>query len=260
VASTGLAGARALFFAYFAYVGLLSPYLSLWLDDRGLSIVEIALILSLPQWLRVVAPPFWGWLSDRTGRRVALLRFSAVAALVLTLGFPFAHGLMPIALLLLALSFVTAAQGPIGEVLALEQARGDVGGYGRIRLWGSIGFVATVLIGGPALDRLGVSALPWLMACALVVLVCVSLCVPEPAAALARAARTTSRSCSLALMLSCRSCSISKALLARWSRSWSRFVCDLARRADRALASRMDRGSPLHPLPEHPKQRRVAPE
>jgi len=191
VASTGLAGARALFFAYFAYVGLLSPYLSLWLDDRGLSIVEIALILSLPQWLRVVAPPFWGWLSDRTGRRVALLRFSAVAALVLTLGFPFAHGLMPIALLLLALSFVTAAQGPIGEVLALEQARGDVGGYGRIRLWGSIGFVATVLIGGPALDRLGVSALPWLMACALVVLVCVSLCVPEPAAALARAARTS---------------------------------------------------------------------
>ncbi len=189
VAPTGRAGAREIFFAYFAYVGLLSPYLSLWLVDRGLSIVEIALLLSLPQWLRVVAPPFWGWLSDRTGRRLALLRFSAMAALLLTLAFPFVHGLLPIALLLLTLSFVTAAQGPIGEVLALEQAQGDVGRYGQIRLWGSIGFVLTVLAGGPALDWLGVSALPWLMAAALAGLVCVTLWVPEPAAVTPRAAR-----------------------------------------------------------------------
>ena len=49
---SGLQGAgpiRALFFAYFAFVGLYSPYLSLWFDSRGLSIAQIAVLMSLPQ-------------------------------------------------------------------------------------------------------------------------------------------------------------------------------------------------------------------
>ena len=49
---------RALFFAYFAFVGIFSPYLSLWLDRRGLTITEIAVLMALPQLLRIVAPPF----------------------------------------------------------------------------------------------------------------------------------------------------------------------------------------------------------
>ena len=87
----GTGGVRALYAAYFAFVGLFSPYLSLWFDSRGLSIGEIAVLLSLPQVLRIAAPPFWGWLADRGGHRVALLRISAVAALVvLLLGLAFA--------------------------------------------------------------------------------------------------------------------------------------------------------------------------
>jgi MFS family permease len=78
----GTGSVRALYAAYFAFVGLFSPYLSLWFDSRGLSIGEIAVLLSLPQVLRIFAPPFWGWLADRGGHRVALLRISAVAALL----------------------------------------------------------------------------------------------------------------------------------------------------------------------------------
>lgn len=180
--STDGRGVRALFFAYFAYVGVFSPFLSLWLSARGLSIVDIALVLSLPQWLRVVAPPFWGWLSDTSGRRVAWLRLSAVVALGMALLFPLSGGIAGISAVLLGLNFMTAAQGPIGEALALRESAGDAGRYGRIRLWGSMGFMLTALLAGPLLDLLGVQALPWLMAAALALVLLVTLRLHEPPA------------------------------------------------------------------------------
>ncbi len=186
VRPSGLQGAgpiRALFFAYFAFIGIYSPYLSLWFDSRGLSIAQIAVLMSLPQLLRIVAPPFWGWLSDRGSHRVVFLRLSAAGSLLIVLLFPLAQGPVALAVLLVMMCFMTAGQMPIGEALALERTRGDAGQYGRIRLWGSIGFVCTVLAGGPLLDHFGMVSLPWLMAGALALLVAVSFALPEPAAA-----------------------------------------------------------------------------
>jgi PPP family 3-phenylpropionic acid transporter len=171
---------RALYAAYFAYVGVFSPYLSLWLDARGLSIGEIAVLMTLPQVLRIVAPPFWGWLADHGGRRVRLLRTSAVGALLVLLALPIASRPLEYGIAILLLSFLTAAQGPIGEALALEVARGDAGRYGRMRLWGSVGFIATVVAGGPLLQVLGLAALPWLLAIAMTGLAAVTFMLAEP--------------------------------------------------------------------------------
>jgi PPP family 3-phenylpropionic acid transporter len=179
VTPIGTGGVRALFFSYFAFIGIFSPYLSLWFDARGLSIAEIAVLMALPQMLRIVAPPFWGWMADRGGRRIALLRVSAIASLGLLLLFPFAGGVGALAVLMLLLFFLTAAQMPIGESLALELSRGDAGRYGRMRMWGSVGFIVTVLGGGPLLDRFGLDALPWLMAAAMALLAAVTLSLPE---------------------------------------------------------------------------------
>ncbi len=175
----GTGGVRALFFAYFAFVGIFSPYLSLWFDSRGLSIAQIAVLMSLPQLLRIVAPPFWGWLADRFGHRIALLRGSALASLAVLHMFPFVEGVPALAALMLMLFFLTAAQMPIGEAIALDLARGDAGRYGRMRMWGSVGFILTVLGGGPLLDRFGLSVLPWLMAGAMALLAVVTLRLPE---------------------------------------------------------------------------------
>ncbi len=176
----GAGGVRALYFAYFAFVGIFSPYLSLWFDARGLSIAEIAVLMALPQLLRIVAPPFWGWLADRGGRRVALLRGAAIGALVVLLAFPFASRPLEYAVLMLLLFFLTAAQMPIGEAIALDVAAGDAGRYGRMRLWGSVGFILAVVAGGPVLDALGLRALPVLMAVPMGLLVAVTLSLREP--------------------------------------------------------------------------------
>jgi PPP family 3-phenylpropionic acid transporter len=94
--------------------------------------------------------------------------------------FPFASRPLEYAALMLLLFFLTAAQMPIGEAIALDVAAGDAGRYGRMRLWGSIGFILAVLAGGPVLDALGLGALPALMAVPMGLLVAVTLWLREP--------------------------------------------------------------------------------
>ena len=47
--------------------------------------------------------------------------------------------------MLALLFFMTAAQMPIGETIAMREAGGDAGRYGRIRIWGSAGFIVGVV-------------------------------------------------------------------------------------------------------------------
>lgn len=161
-------GIRALFLAYFTYVGLFSPYLSLYLAALGLSIAQIGVLMAVPQVLRIVGPPFWGWMADRGDSRVLLLRVSSAGACLAALLLPLAGDRFPALLAVLALLFfMTAAQMPIGETIAMHVAGGDAGRYGRLRIWGSAGFIVGVVAMGPVLDAWGMRSLPWWLAAVL---------------------------------------------------------------------------------------------
>ncbi len=162
----GTSGVKALFFSYFAFVGMTSPYLSLYFADRGFTVAEIGVLMTVPQVLRIIGPPFWGWLADRMSRRGTLLRASASAVLALAILLPLASssGYAATLALVAVLYFMTSAQAPLAEAMALESAGGDFGRYGKMRLWGSVGFIVAVSAIGWVLDQAGVASLPWWMA------------------------------------------------------------------------------------------------
>jgi PPP family 3-phenylpropionic acid transporter len=186
-----LRSVAALYFAYFAFVGAFSPYLALWFAAEGMSIAQIGELLALPQALRIVAPPCWGWLADRSGRHVHLLRFSALATVASALALSLAEGYPGFILVMLLLFFATSAQGPLTEALALGLVRGDPGRYGQVRLWGSVGFISAVASTGPWLDLVGIHRLPQWMAALAAMLLLVTLWIP--AFAVAPAVRDASR-------------------------------------------------------------------
>ena len=139
----------------------MSPYFGLYFEAWGLSITQISLLLAMPQLMRVVAPPFWGAWADRAAHRASLLQVSAAGALLAIGLIAWAQGAYGWLLVLVSLLyFFTSAQGPIAESMALAAAGGDPGSYGRMRQWGSIGFIAAVAATGPLLDWLGAR---WLM-------------------------------------------------------------------------------------------------
>ena len=86
IARPSLAAFAAVWFAYFASVGLFNPYAPLWFKELGFSTLAIGVIASLQSWTRVLAPYGWGWLGDHTGRRVELVRVAAAGTVLASAG------------------------------------------------------------------------------------------------------------------------------------------------------------------------------
>lgn len=163
----------AFYFAFFAYVGAYSPYIALYLDARGFPAEQIALILALPHVARIFVPAFWGWLADRTGWRRAIV---VVACALPVAGFtllPAARDLEEVMIVFAAMGLFSAAAMPVVEAMTFASIAGEPERYGRIRLWGSLGFVAAVLGTGALLDARPAEALiPVIVALASGALVC----------------------------------------------------------------------------------------
>ncbi|MCX7139758.1 MAG: MFS transporter [Proteobacteria bacterium] len=153
----------AFYFAYFAQVGAAAPYFSLYLASLGLAAAQIGVLLSLGQLMRVVGPNFWGWMADRGGQRVRIIRITLACGGLCFAGFFFVNSFWGLFALLLALGFFTSASMPLFESLTLAHLRGVIGDYGAIRLWGSVGFIVTVTLVGYALDALPVASLLWMV-------------------------------------------------------------------------------------------------
>ena len=127
---------RSLSASYFAHIGFFNPYLSLWLKDLGLAVWLIGLMLSVQSLTRTFAPYIWGWLSDHTGDRVRLMRWSAGVALLMSLGLAWHESVAWIVTVLLLMFIHTSAMMPMSEA-ALAQwvsrhGAFDTRRYGRI--------------------------------------------------------------------------------------------------------------------------------
>lgn len=153
------------FGAYFALAGILVPYLPLYFEFRGLDAVQIGLLVAMGQGMRVVGPNVWGWLADHSPRRTPILRATAIAMACSFALLIHAGGFAFVFVAMLLLNFFMTAQMPIAEALASARMRGsaDVATrYGRLRVWGSLGFVIVVLSVGPVFDRFGVGKALWI--------------------------------------------------------------------------------------------------
>jgi MFS transporter, PPP family, 3-phenylpropionic acid transporter len=152
----------AWYFAYFAFIGSFLPYFSLYLESVGRSPAEIGILMSIGQVVRVLVPALWGWLSDRSGKRTPIIRWSAVLSV---LGFSayFVADTFPALLLatLLLHLFWTGAL-PLVEALTFQHLHDVPERYGRIRLWGSLGFIASVSGVGALLDVVSIGSLLWI--------------------------------------------------------------------------------------------------
>ena len=168
----------ALSASYFAHIGFFNPYLPLWLQEIGLSILAISVLVSVQAATRLLAPYGWGWLSDRTGERIRLLRYCACAALLASVGLWWDGGVYWLFGVLLFMFMHTSAMMPMSESalahLVTQDGVFNARRYGRVRLWGSLGFLVTVVVAGAFFEREGMRHFPaWTVVTMLAVALCV---------------------------------------------------------------------------------------
>lgn len=171
---SGLKRYSALTFTYFGAIGLFNPYAPLWFQSMGFSTLVIGLIASLQSWTRIVAPYAWSWAGDHTGRRTEFIRLAALLALICALGLlalPQLQGLdaqqlMVAVAVMTTLLFVANSgvvplyEATLANLLATPNGGIDLKQYGRVRVWGSIGFIVSVTLFGLLLERIGIGVFP----------------------------------------------------------------------------------------------------
>jgi PPP family 3-phenylpropionic acid transporter len=136
--------------AYFLAAGVQLPFWPVWLAGRGMDAAEIGALTALSQWVKVGSTPALGWLADRArGRPRFMVLLGALAAAGYLLCVP-AHGFAAILLPSLLAAAAAAALLPLADATTLALASGGVD-YGRVRLWGTIAFIAATVIGGRVL-------------------------------------------------------------------------------------------------------------
>ena len=174
-------------FAYFSYSGLFGTYAPLWFQSLGYSTLAIGALVSAQSATRLFSPYAWGWLADHSGERVRLLRIAIACALLSALGYFGSSAYAWIAVVTVALFICTAGVIPISEAaLAHFVSTGgslDAGRYGRVRVWGSIGFIIAVVGSGALLQALGLRSFPGLVMVLLAGLLLAALRLPAMAEA-----------------------------------------------------------------------------
>uniref|UniRef100_UPI0010F8F70B MFS transporter n=1 Tax=Chitinivorax sp. B TaxID=2502235 RepID=UPI0010F8F70B len=167
------------YFAYFAFNGVVSAYWGLYLHALAFSAWQIAVLMSLQQAVRIVGPSFWGWLSDRTGRRAVIVRGVSVAAVASFCIMLINQQFITLFVALLALFFFWSASLPLVEATTLTLLGSETHRYSRIRLWGSVGFMLATVLMGHAIDWLGVGVVPWAVLGCMVSITLYAWLIPE---------------------------------------------------------------------------------
>lgn len=147
---------------YFALVGILLPYWSLYLRWLDYSAAEIGWVAAVLMVTRMGAPNLWGWLADRRYPRLRLIQWGCFAALLAFSGLLLSQRLVWMLCLVFAFSFFWNAVLAQFEVLTLQHLYPHTGRYGLVRIWGSLGFILAVLGLGFALERISPNWIPWL--------------------------------------------------------------------------------------------------
>jgi PPP family 3-phenylpropionic acid transporter len=145
------------YFFYFATLGALVPYWGLYLKSIGFAPVDIGVLMALLMLSRIVAPLIWAWIADHNTQRMRVVRIAALITVIAFSGVFFGTGFWWLAGVMVVFSFFWNASLPLLEVITMNHSGGHAGAYVRVRLWGSLGFIASVLALGPVIDVRG----PW---------------------------------------------------------------------------------------------------
>ena len=149
------------YFFYYAFVGMFAPYWSLYLKSIHFDAIEIAILLSMQPVMRMIAPNIWGWLADHTGQKLLVVKIAATLSAVCYLGVFATSSFWGMLLVLALMSFFWSASMPLVEATTLTYLGKNSARYGRIRSWGSIGFITSVVGLGYAFDYIAIYWLLW---------------------------------------------------------------------------------------------------
>lgn len=141
---------RSFYFFFNASLSIISSFLPVYLISRGFSGTQIATIMALDSIIAILGISiFWGYISDRSQKPAFVLMIlamgTALSFIPILLG---GSAYYLVFLGYLIFGFFSCPIGGIADSLAVVTAREKGIDFGKIRVWGSVGWLSSTLIVG----------------------------------------------------------------------------------------------------------------
>ena len=146
---------KLFYFLFFAAAATLSPYLVLYYESLGLSGVQIGLLTGIVPLVVMVSNTFWGAAADASRRHRAVVLLAIAGAWISVLVMSRAASLAALLPIVVLYAFFGAPVGSLMDNSVVTQLGERKADYGRIRLWGSVGWGVSAFVMGPILQRAG---------------------------------------------------------------------------------------------------------
>ena len=140
------------YFVFFMAIAAFFPFFNLYLNRIGFSGTQIGIITSAGLFMTTMGQPIWGYLSDFFGTRRRILQLNLFICIVLVLIVSLREDFLALIVLWALFRFARSPLMRIIDTITLTcTERGTT--YGKVRLWGSLGFAPAVVVVGAILQR-----------------------------------------------------------------------------------------------------------
>jgi PPP family 3-phenylpropionic acid transporter len=168
---------RAFYAARFAAAASLSPFLVLRYQALGLSGQQIGVLTGLPPLMMLLGASFWGALADAAKQHQRLFRLSILAVMAFAVLLALAAQFWTLLPVIALFAFCGTPITPLMDNSVLEWLGDHRERYGKVRLWGAVGWGVAAPVVGRLAEQLGlnVSSYGYLFFMALALLVSLRL-------------------------------------------------------------------------------------
>ena len=154
------------YFFYFAVFGIFIPYSGLYYQFLGFDAIQIGQLSAVFVITKLVAPNLLGWVSDQTGLKIFWVKWCSFLTFAFLLFFANQSEYYLVLLTVFLFSFFFHSSLPLFESYTfsvLKISNISKAGYGKIRLWGSVGFIFSVIVVGGLFDLISMQYFPLLV-------------------------------------------------------------------------------------------------
>lgn len=150
---------RAFYFCYFAAIGVTEPFLPVFFRDRGLSLAAIGGLLALLPAIQATVPfAFTVW-AEAQGIARGLFRTAAAGTVLAFLAFALPAPPWTLAAVMATYAAIKSPLIPFANTMAFSLLAADRERFGRLRVFGSLGYIVAAVAVGFALEVAGAGAI-----------------------------------------------------------------------------------------------------
>lgn len=168
------------YFFYFGLLGIFMPYVGMFLDDRGFTSSQIGTLLAVTALFRILGPNLWANKADSSGKVAEVLRLGCLLAFLVFCAVFVVYDYWLLTLTFCLMMMFWTAVLPQLEVITIKATINAKGGYGKLRMWGSIGFIVCSLLVGGLIDIYGPGVVAVASSASLLLLYISSLLIVSP--------------------------------------------------------------------------------